>query len=73
MDLFQFVGALVLVIGGLYALWLCVYQWKAMLDVDPSIQRLANVFGPAIARIIAIIFSLGFMLLGVWLLLRHLL
>lgn len=72
MDPIQLIGALLLLAGGAYAAWLCVYRWEAMLNDDPSLQRLAGLFGSGLARVIAILFSVGFAGLGLALLIRGL-
>jgi hypothetical protein len=72
MDLIPWLAELVLIGGGAYAVWLCIYRWQSLLDTDPSIQRLRAMFGKNLAQVIAILFSLGFMALGIVLMVRRL-
>jgi hypothetical protein len=73
MEIVPLLAELVLIGGGLYAIWLCAYRWQSLLDSDPSIQRLRAMFGKELTRVIAILFSIGFMALGVILMVRRLL
>jgi hypothetical protein len=72
-EIVPLLAEIVLIGGGAYAIWLCVYRWQSLLDSDPSIQRLAAMFGKELARVLAILFSVGFLALGVVLMVRRLL
>jgi hypothetical protein len=72
MDYVRLTFAVILVLVGSYALWLVTFRWDQTRRDDPSLQRLSGVFGPAIAKAIAIVFSFGFTLLGAALLFKEL-
>lgn len=59
-------------LGGAYALWLVFYRWNAIVTDDPSLQRLVNTFGARLARIIAALFCIGFLMLGIALVVKEL-
>lgn len=68
MDPFRLFGGLVMILGGLYAVWLCIYRWDVMLAEDPSVQRLAHIWGKRLAQVICVGISLMFAALGLGLL-----
>jgi hypothetical protein len=72
-ELVPILAELVLIGGGAYAIWLCAYRWPSLLESDPSIQRLRAMFGKELARVLAFLFSIGFMALGIVLMVRRLL
>jgi hypothetical protein len=72
MDPVRIAVSTIMTLGGAYALWLVSYRWHAILADDPSLQRLSNTFGPRMARIIAALFSIGFLLLGLALVIEEL-